>query len=58
MSNEYEIISERVGEPGTTYTPAKGINVEALIAGGFIKKISRQNKKTVLETEEPSQEKE
>ena len=52
MSNEYEIISERVGEPGTTYTPAKGINVEALIEGGFIKIKSRQTKKTKEEVTE------
>lgn len=45
MSTEYEIISERVGEPGTTYTPAEGINVDALVQFGFIKPKSRQTKK-------------
>jgi hypothetical protein len=58
MSTEYEIISTRVGEPGATYTPTEGINVDALIAGGFIKIKSRQTKKTVTETETVSQDKE
>jgi hypothetical protein len=52
MSTEYEIISPRVGEPGKTYTPTEGINVEALIAGGFIKIKSRQTKKTQEEVTE------
>ena len=42
--NEYEILSPRVGEPGTTYTPAEGINVDALIAGGFIKAKTKTKK--------------
>lgn len=57
-TDSYEIVSERCGEPGSVFVPVEGVNVEALLASGFIKKISRQNKKTVLETEEPSQEKE
>ena len=32
----YRIISARLGEPGAFWTPVEGINVEALIAGGFI----------------------
>lgn len=32
----YKIISPKVGEPGTTFTPEEGVNVEALIAGGFV----------------------
>jgi hypothetical protein len=33
----YIIISERVGTPGEVFTPAEGVNVDALLAGGFIK---------------------
>lgn len=32
----YRIISTRIGVPGTEYIPAEGVNVAALIAGGFI----------------------
>jgi hypothetical protein len=31
------ILSDLVGTPGEEYVPAEGINVEALIEGGFIK---------------------
>lgn len=31
------IVSELVGKPGDVFEPAEGINVEALIEGGFIK---------------------
>ena len=43
--NEYEIISPRVGEPGTTYTPEPGVNVDALVQHGFIKPISKTKPK-------------
>ena len=33
---EYRIVSHRVGEPGSLFVPKKGINIEALLAGGFI----------------------
>jgi hypothetical protein len=32
----YVILSERIGTVGAKYTPAKGVNIEALIAYGFI----------------------
>lgn len=32
----YKIISPRVGTPGDKYEPVEGVNVEALLAGGFI----------------------
>jgi hypothetical protein len=35
--NEYEIISERCGEPGAVFIPAEGINIDALLEHGFIK---------------------
>jgi hypothetical protein len=34
---KYEILSPRVGEPGTEYVPEEGVNIDALIEGGFIK---------------------
>jgi hypothetical protein len=33
---KYKILSPRVGEPGTEYVPEEGINIDALIEGGFI----------------------
>jgi hypothetical protein len=45
--NEYTIVSPRLGNPGDAYTPAEGINVEALLDGGFItKKTARHIKPT------------
>jgi hypothetical protein len=37
---KYVIVSPRLGTPGDTYTPGERVNVEALLAGGFIKKQS------------------
>ena len=34
---KYIIVSELVGTPGDEFVPVEGINVEALIEGGFIK---------------------
>jgi hypothetical protein len=39
--SKYTVISELVGEPGTEFIPEEGINVEALIEGGFIKSDSK-----------------
>ena len=33
---KYTVISPRVGIPGATYEPVDGVNVEALLASGFI----------------------
>ena len=33
------IISTRIGELGAIYEPTEGINVEALIAGGFVEEV-------------------
>ena len=33
---KYTIISPRLGTPGDTYEPVDDVNVEALVAGGFI----------------------
>lgn len=32
----YRIISERIGVVGAIYEPVEGVNIDALIAGGFI----------------------
>ena len=32
----YVILSERIGTVGAKYTPSKGVNIDALIAYGFI----------------------
>ena len=32
----YIIVSPRLGTPGDKYEPAEGVNVQALINGGFI----------------------
>jgi hypothetical protein len=45
MSN-YIIVSERVGKPGEPFIPEEGVNVEALIAGGFIKTAAAKSAKT------------
>ena len=33
---KYTILSPRIGTPGNPYEPVDGVNVEALVAGGFI----------------------
>jgi hypothetical protein len=33
---KYLVVSHRVGEPGSVFVPKQGINVEALLTGGFI----------------------
>jgi hypothetical protein len=38
----YIIKSARLGEVGTEYEPKPGINVQALVAGGFIAEINDQ----------------
>jgi hypothetical protein len=47
--SKYIIISDLVGEPGTEFIPDEGINVEALIEGGFIK---TETKTKTTKTEE------
>jgi hypothetical protein len=33
---KYTILSPRIGTPGDTYEPVNGVNVDELVAGGFI----------------------
>ena len=32
----YKIVSSRLGVPGDDFVPGESINIEALIAGGFV----------------------
>lgn len=51
----YEIISARIGTPGAPYKVRPGINVEALLAAGFIKVSTpkpAKNAKTKTDTNE------
>lgn len=50
--SKYQIVSERVGTPGATFTPEEGVNVEALIEGGFIKQTNGKSAKTETEPTE------
>ena len=42
----YKIVSPRVGTPNDKYEPAEGVNVDALLAGGFIVKDKPKTSKT------------
>jgi hypothetical protein len=37
----YKVNSSRVGTVGEEYNPAEGVNVEALLAGGFIVEVAK-----------------
>jgi hypothetical protein len=37
----YKVNSSRVGTVGEEYTPAEGVNVDALLAGGFIIEVAK-----------------
>jgi hypothetical protein len=37
---KYSIVSPRLGTPGDPFEPDEGTNVEALLTGGFIRKVS------------------
>jgi hypothetical protein len=52
----YEIISPRVGEPGAIFEPRPGVNVEALLAGGFIKQSTKGTVKSAKNKTEPDTE--
>ena len=50
----YVIASLKLGTVGDVFEPADGINIEALIAGGFIKSTSKSTKsdKPIKDTNE------
>lgn len=33
---EYRVVSSLVGQPGSVFVPKPGVNVDALVTGGFI----------------------
>jgi hypothetical protein len=37
----YKVNNSRVGTVGEEYNPAEGVNVEALLAGGFIVEVAK-----------------
>jgi hypothetical protein len=51
--SKYIIVSELVGTPGDEFIPDEGINVKALLDGGFIKS---DNKATKSAKTEPTEE--
>lgn len=51
----YEIVSPRIGTPGDPYTPRPGINVDALLAAGFIKVSTPKPAKNAKTKTEPSE---
>jgi len=51
MSN-YIIASDRVGVVGQPFTADEGVNVEALLAGGFITQSGVKSDKTKTEPQE------
>ena len=49
----YRIISARLGDPGAIWTPVEGVNVEALIAGGFLEDTTDTQKSAKKKTKAP-----
>jgi hypothetical protein len=37
----FKIVSPRVGTPGDEFVPVAGVNLEALVAGGFIIEVTK-----------------
>lgn len=55
----YRITSPRLGELGAIWEPSEGINVEALLAGGFIEEVAptpTKSARTKITTEAPDAE--
>jgi hypothetical protein len=50
--SKYIIVSELVGTPGDEFVPDEGINVEALLDGGFIKSDNKATKSAKTESTE------
>ena len=48
----YKIVSSRLGVPGDNFVPGEGVNIEALIAGGFVVDTSAK-KSAKTTTDEP-----
>jgi hypothetical protein len=52
----YEIVSPRLGNPGDPFTPTPGINIEALLFGGFIKEVSTPKPKPASKVKKTTKE--
>lgn len=52
--NTYRIISSRIGEVGAEFIPDETVNIDALLAGGFISIDGRQAPKKSDKTESPT----
>ena len=50
MTVKYTVVSDKVGEPGAPFVPEDGINVAALLEGGFI--VESKSSKHKHDTEE------
>jgi len=48
----YKIVSPRLGTPGDEFVPDEGVNIEALIAGGFIEDTTNK-KPAKVKNDEP-----
>ena len=44
--SKYTVNSEKVGEVGAPFEPAEGVNVHALLEGGFISESGKAAKKS------------
>jgi hypothetical protein len=42
----FKIVSPRIGVPGDEFVPIAGVNLDALIAGGFIIEVGTEKPKT------------
>ena len=51
----YEIVSPRIGTPGAPFEPRPGVNIDALLAAGFIKKSHPKPAKSAKKTDEDSE---
>jgi hypothetical protein len=49
MTAKYTVVSDKVGEPGTPFVPGEGINVAALLEGGFIAEVKQPKQKNDTE---------
>ena len=47
-----KVVSPRLGVPGDEFVPGEGVNIEALIAGGFVvDTAAKKSAKTTTDTE-------
>ena len=52
----YVIVSPRIGLPGAPFEPAPGVNIDALLAGGFIAEVSTPKPKPAPKVKKASKE--